>query len=243
MTVDEKGTKKGGLLEALFNVGAHLGYSKARRHASMKSFILGVKGKTDIINLDETTRMLEEALEFTRSQGAHQKTVLFVGGKPEIREFVRSSAETLDQPYVAGRWLGGTLTNFSEIKKRIQRLQELTQDREAGTLARKYTKRERVMIDREIGRLEENFSGLLGLEKLPDALVVVDTRAEEIAVSEAKQLGIPVVGILNSDCDHAQVTHPIVANDASRESVRFFLDKIVEAYREGVSGASKKEKE
>ena len=140
-------------------------------------------------------------------------------------------------PYVAGRWLGGTLTNFPEIKKRIKRMLELLADREAGTLAKKYTKKERVLIDREIARLEENFSGLVSLEKLPDALLVVDTRHEETAIFEARALAIPALGIMNSDCDLSLVSYPVVGNDASRETVKFFLDKIVEAYKEGTKGA------
>ncbi len=139
-------------------------------------------------------------------------------------------------PYVAGRWLGGTLTNFPEIKKRIKRMLELTSDRDAGTLAKKYTKKERLLIDREIARLEENFSGIAGMEKIPDALLILDTRREFIAVAEAATLGIPVIGIMNSDCDLSLIQYPIVGNDATRESVTFFLDKVVEAYREGTKG-------
>jgi len=237
MTEEKTVGKKEGLIGALFNVGAHLGYSRARRHASMKHVIFGSKGTTDIIDLSKTSTMLEETLAFIRSLGSSNKVVLFVGGKPEIRDLVRESAETLNMPYVAGRWLGGTLTNFVEIKKRIQRLASLTGDRDAGVLAQKYTKKERVLLGREIAKLELNFGGMSGLERLPDALVVVDTRAEHIAVKEAKDLGIPVIGIMNSDCDLSQVSHPMVGNDASRASVQFFLTQAVDAYRTGTKGA------
>lgn len=224
------------LIDSLFKVGAHFGFSRSRRHATMKPLVYGVKGKTDILDLTKTAPLLEGALAFARASGATGKKVLFVGGKAEVQEFVRKAAEEVGMPYVAGRWLGGTLTNFVEIKKRIKRMVELMADREAGTLAKKYTKKERLLIDREIARLETNFTGLVSLEKLPDALVVVDTRKEEIAVSEARALGIPVIGIMNSDCDLSQVSHPVVGNDAARESVQFFLNRIVEAYREGQKG-------
>lgn len=224
------------LVDALFKVGAHFGFSRSRRHATMRPLVYGVKGKTDILDLTKTAPLLEGALAFVRASGASGKKLLFVGGKAEVQEFVRKAAEEVGMPYVAGRWLGGTLTNFVEIKKRIKRMVELMADREAGTLAKKYTKKERLLIDREIARLETNFTGLVSLEKLPDALVVVDTRKEEIAVSEARALGIPVIGIMNSDCDLSQVSHPVVGNDASRESVQFFLNHIVEAYREGQKG-------
>ncbi len=202
----------------------------------MKGLVFGAKGKTDILDLTKTAPMMEEALAFVRGLGAAGKKVLFVGGKLEMQDLTRAAAEPLGMPYVAGRWLGGTLTNFTEIKKRIKRMTELTADREAGVLAKKYTKKERLLIDREIVRLEENFLGLVTLDKIPDALVIVDTRKETIPVHEARALNIPVIGIMNSDCDLSLVSHPIVGNDASRESIRFFLDRVTEAYREGTKG-------
>lgn len=240
MAEEQTEVKKEGLVGALFNVGAHLGYSRARRHASMKDLIFGSKGKNDIIDLSQSAARMEASLEFVRSLGASGKTMLFVGGKPEVRDITRQSADTLNMPYVAGRWIGGTLTNFQEIKKRVQRLAELTQDKEAGTLAKKYTKKERLLLDREMDKLEETFGGLSGMEQAPQALVVVDTRAESIAVKEANDMNIPVIGIMNSDCDLSVVQHPLIGNDASRASVEFFLEEIVKAYREGTQGAVEK---
>lgn len=228
--------QKQGLIDGLFKVGAHFGFSRSRRHASMKGYVFGTKNKTDLLDLTKTAPLLEAALFFVKGLGAHAKTVLIVGGKPEMLDLVKNAATELSMPYVAGRWLGGTLTNFPEIKKRIKKMAELTEDKEAGTLAKKYTKKERVLIDRDIVRLEENFGGISAMDKLPDALVIVDTRRESIAVLEAQTLGIPVVGIMNSDCDATQATYPIVGNDASRESVKYLLDQIVEAYREGTKG-------
>lgn len=227
-----------GIIANLFKVGAHFGYSRSRRHASMKPFIFGSKGKTDIIDLEKATTLVATALAFAHTLGAQGKVVLFVGGKSEIRDMVQTAADEISMPYVSGRWLGGTLSNFSEIKKRIKKLIELTTDRDSGALAKKFTKLEQVMIGRDIARLEENFGGIVSLEKLPDALVIVDTRAESIAAREARGLGIPVIGIMNSDCDLSLATHPIVGNDASRESVQFFLNEIVRAYRDGQVGAA-----
>lgn len=231
------------LVDALFKVGAHFGFSRSRRHASMKSLVYGSKNRTDILDLTQTSELLEKALIFTQGLGAHSKTVLFVGGKPETKGLIKETADSLKMPYVAGRWLGGTLTNFTEIKKRIRRMQELTGDRETGVSAKKYTKKERVLIDREIVRLETNFLGLSTMERLPDALVVLDTRHEETAISEARALRIPVIGIMNSDCDFSAVSYPIVGNDASKESVAFFLTKIADAYREGLKGIVAPQKE
>jgi small subunit ribosomal protein S2 len=226
-----------GLVEALFKVGAHLGYSRSRRHASMKGFVFGSKGKTDILDLTKTATVIEESLAYVRAVGAHGKTVLFVGGKPEIQDMTREAAVSIAMPYVAGRWIGGTLSNFPEIKKRLDRMHTLMADRESGTLAKKYTKKERVMIDREIARLEGNFGGISQMTRVPDAVVVVDTRAEMIAVKEAKGAGISVIGIMNSDCDLSLVAHPLIGNDASRASVKMFLDRIVNAYQDGQKGA------
>ena len=229
------------LIQALFKVGAHFGYSRARRHATMKSVVFGTKNKTDILDLTQTAPMLEAALGYVRALGAQGKTLLFVTGKPEMATLVRESAASIGMPFVAGRWLGGTLSNFVEIKKRMNRMKELIDEREAGTLATKYTKKERLMIDREIARLEVNFAGLIGMDRVPDALVVIDTRREDNAVKEAIGLGTPVIGIANSDCDLSLVSHPIIGNDASRESVEFFLKEITRAYQDGrTEGAAAK---
>lgn len=222
------------LVEALFKVGAHFGFSRSRRHATMKSLVYGSKNRTDILDLTKTAPMFGDALTFVRGLGALGKTVLFVGGKPEMKDIVKKAAEELHMPYVAGRWLGGTLTNFPEIQKRVKRMKELTDEREAGTLAKKYTKKERVLIDREITRLEERFFGIANMDKLPDALIVVDTRHESISVAEAAAMGIPVVGIMNSDCDLSQARYPVVGNDASQESITYFLDEFVSAYEGGM---------
>lgn len=225
-----------GLIDGLFKVGAHFGFSRSRRHATMKPFVYGTKNKTDLMDLTKTAPLFEAALQYVRGLGAHAKIVLIVGGKPEMSDLIRAAAGELQMPYVASRWLGGTLTNFPEIKKRIKKMAELLDERETGTLAKKYTKKERVLIDRDIARLEENFGGIAQMEKIPDALLVVDTRRESIAVEEARTLGIPVIGIMNSDCDATHATYPIIANDASRDSVKFVLNEIVEAYREGTKG-------
>lgn len=226
-------TSQNPLVEALFKVGAHFGYARSRRHATMKSLVFGVKNKTDILDLTQTAPMLESALEYVKALAAQGKTLLFVSGKPEMATLIRESAASIGMPFVAGRWLGGTLSNFTEIKKRMSRMKELIDERDSGTSVKKYTKKERLMIDREIARLEENFSGLVSLDRIPEALVVVDTRREDNAVKEARGLGVPVIGIANSDCDLSLITHPVVGNDASRESVQFFLSEITRAYQEG----------
>lgn len=224
---------KNGLVEALFKVGAHFGYARSRRHATMKNLVYGTKNKVDILDLTQTSQLLESVLAYVKALGTQGRTLLFVSGKPEMAALIRETAASINMPFVAGRWLGGTLSNFTEIKKRMNRMKELLEERESGASQAKYTKKERLMIDREIARLEENFSGLIAMDRLPDAVVVVDSRREENAVREAKGLGISVIGIMNSDCDLSLVSHPIVGNDSSRESVQYFLSEITKAYEEG----------
>lgn len=224
------------LIDKLFQVGAHFGYAPSKRHPSTAPFLFGQKGGTELFNLEQTAAFLEAALEAVKKFAAERKTVLFVGGKAEAREAVTRAAERLNMPFVAARWIGGTLTNWSEIKKRLARLQEISDMSEKGELA-KFTKMERLLIDREAQNLEIMFGGLKGMQKLPDALVVIDPRAESGAVSEARQLNIPTVALLNSDCDRTQITYPIPGNDSSRETIQFVLDEITSAYTQNLGAA------
>ncbi len=217
------------LIDKLFSVGAHFGMSPSRRHPSTSKYIFGEKGGVELFDLEKTAALLGEALDAIKALAAARKTVLFVGGKAEAREALVRTASSLGQPYVASRWIGGTLTNWSEIRKRLNRLTELSDMREKGELA-KFTKMERLLIDREIVDLELMFGGLRGMTKLPDALFVVDPRAEAGAIAEAKQLNIPVIAFLNTDCDRSGIAHPIPGNDASRETIQFVLDEVGKTY-------------
>lgn len=219
-------------IDTLSRAGAHFGYTRARRHPSASPFIFGTKDQTDIFDLEETLRRLNAACEFVAGISRSGGQILFVSGKRESLDVVREAANRIDAPYVAGRWIGGTLTNFKNIRKRIDRLQKLTTERESGVLE-KYTKRERLLIDREIEELQARFGGIVTLEREPAALIVVDTRAEDTAVREANQLGIPVVGLASSDCDFARVQYPVPANDTSVKSVALVVEEIAEAYMEG----------
>ena len=225
--------EKTALIEKLFSVGAHFGYAPSRRHPSVAPFIFGLKGGTELIDLEHTSDCLLSALEVVKSLAAQRKTILFIGSKAEAREALTRAAERLGQPYVASRWIGGSLTNFSEIKKRVGRLTDATTMREKGELA-KFTKHERLLIDREITDLEAMFGGLKGMNKLPDALVIVDPRHESGAVAEAKLLNIPIIAVLNTDCDKSSIQYPIPANDASVASVAFILGELATAYEQHI---------
>ncbi len=217
-------------IEEMFKAGVHYGYSKTRRHPSVSPFIFGVKNKVEIIDLEKTDELLTNALEFISSFARDNKQVLFIGGKNEAREALRIAAESIDMPYVDGRWIGGTLTNFSEIKKRLLKLEDLVQQKEKGELS-KYTKKERLMIDRDIENLNRFFAGILPMKDLPKVIVVVDSKKECIAVSEAKKMKIPIVSLCGTDCNLSEVDYPIVCNDSSVSSIAFFVSEIAKAYQ------------
>ena len=222
------------IVEKMFKAGAHYGYSKTRRHPSVSKYIYATKNKVDIINLEKTTIMLESALLFVKNLGAQNKTVLFVGTKPEAKVTTKDMAESLNMPYVTERWIGGTLSNFTEIKKRITELENYRKDSTTGGLD-KYTKKERVVMAKKMEKLTRYYSGLIGLKKAPDALFVIDARSEHIASTEARKSGIPVIALVNSDSNIKSLDYPIVANDAGIPSIKFFVTAIGNAYKEGLS--------
>lgn len=222
------------VIDALFSVGAHLGYRHSRRHPSAAPFIFGVKATVEIFDLEKTQRLLAAAEDFVSGLAQAGKTLLFVGGKKEAAEAVASGAQALRMPYVASRWIGGTLTNFGQIRGRVDKMLDLTQKREKGELA-KYTKKEQLLISRDIEGLDELFRGLIPLTALPAALFIVDPRAEETAMREARKQKIPVIALANSDCDMNAPTYTIPGNDAARASIAFFVERIVKAYEEGKS--------
>jgi small subunit ribosomal protein S2 len=220
------------LIDALFSAGAHFGYVKSRRHPSTKPFIFGIKNKIEIFDLEKTSDSLNTALAFVESLGTAGGRILFVSGKNEAKDAITKTAESINQPYVAGRFIGGSLTNFPEIRKRVEKLERLVSEKEKGELT-KYTKKERLLIDRDIEKLRTFFFGLSVMKNLPQAVFVVDSKKESIAVKEAQKMGIPVIGLCGTDCNLNEVEFPIPANDSSRLSIEFFLKKIVEAYKTG----------
>jgi len=220
------------VVESMFEVGAHFGYAKTRRHPSTKPFIFGAKEGVEIIDLEKTAEMLEAAKQFAKETAKNGGQILFVGSKKEISSFIKDSALKVDEPYVSIRWIGGTLTNFPEIQKRVKRLEDLEDQKTKGLLA-KYTKKERLLIDRELIKLNERFGGITNMKSKPAAMFIIDPKAEDNALAEAVLEKVPVIGLSNSDCDITSVKYPIVANDSSVRSVKFFVEQIIEAILEG----------
>lgn len=225
-------TKQNPLIDLMFKAGAHFGFARARRHPSSAPFIFGVKNRVEIFDLEKTAPALEAAKAYVKALAAEGKKVLFVGNKSEARDAIRREAASVEMPFVALRWVGGTLTNFGQITKRVAKFEDLTSKKEKGELT-KYTKKERLLIDREIANLDKDFSGIVSMRELPAAIILVDSKKEEIALDESISAGIPVVAICGSDCDLKKVNYAIPANDSSKASIEFLVKELANAYREG----------
>ncbi len=226
------------MIDSMFKAGVHFGFSRTRRHPSVAPYIFGVKNKVEIFDLEKTSELLEKAKAFAATLGKENKSILFVGGKSEARNAVKNGALSVNMPYVDGRWIGGTLTNFVQIRKRVEKLERLTSEKEKGELI-KYTKKERLLIDREIANLERFFSGVVSMKELPKALLVVDPKKEKTAVKEALDMGIPVIAIAGSDCNIKLLEHPVVGNDSSQTSIQYLVQEISKAYFEAKAEAKK----
>ena len=218
------------LVQDMYEAGVQVGYSKSRRHPSTTPFIFQSRQKKDIINLEETAKQLNEALKFVAQLKADGHQILFVGTKPEAKRIVREQAELIDMPFVTERWLGGTLTNAKELRQRADRLIDLQTRSENDELVYQ-TKKEKLMLEREIERLERKFGGVKNMKKNPAALFVIDPKKEHIAISEAQQMNIPIIAVSNTDCDATLITHPIVANDTNVSAISFMTQKIADTLK------------
>jgi small subunit ribosomal protein S2 len=221
-------TKK--TIDSMFTAGAHFGLGRSRRHPTVAPYIFGTKNSTDIFDLEKTETLLEKAKTFVALLAKEGKIVLFVGGKKEAYQTVKNAAQSLNMPYVDGRWIGGSISNFGQIRKRIDRYEKLVADKEKGELA-KYTKRERMLIDKEIASLEKMFYGIVSLKKMPDAVFIIDPKKEKIALKESTDFNIPVIALCGSDCNISGIKYPVVGNDGSKTSIQYFVSEIVSAYQ------------
>lgn len=216
--------------EKMFKAGVHFAYSRTKRHPKMAKYIYGVKNNAEIFDLEKTKESLETAIQFLRTL-VKEELILFVGTKPGVAQVISKSAEEIEMPYVMNRWLGGTLTNFKVIRNRVLTFEKLKKDIESGELE-KYTKKERIKINKDFGRMERIFTGLEKLTDLPKALFIVDPKEENTALREARRLSIPIIAILNNDCDPTGIAYPIPANDSAPKSAEYILGKLVSGYKE-----------
>ena len=229
-------------MKALLESGVHFGHRTNKWNPKMRSFIFTERNGIHIIDLQQTVKMLDEAYNFVRDKVAKGGTVLFVGTKRQAQETIRDEAERCGMPYVNERWLGGTITNWFTIQKRIFELERLERMRDGGEIDL-LTKKEGLMIEREIERLEKRLSGIRTMKRLPDILFVVDVNREETAVHEANLKEIPVVAMVDTNCDPQHVDYVIPSNDDAIRAIKLLVGKMADAVMEGKSIRTKEAEE
>ncbi len=218
--------------QELIDAGVHYGHQSSRWNPKMKPYIHGKRHKIHVINLEETIRGLYRATHFLRHLAATGAQIMFLGTKKQIRQVVESEARRCSMPPVTERWIGGTLTNFSTVRERLGRLIELEQLETSGAIER-WKKKDQSTMRREMKRIRRNLEGVRDLHGLPGALVVVDPRREENAMREAKRMNVPVVCVLDTDCDPSLADIVIPANDDAMSSVQLILSRLADAILEG----------
>lgn len=222
-------------MKQLLEAGVHFGHQTRRWNPKMSRYIFTERNGIYIIDLQKTVKKVEEAYNFVRDLAEEGKTVLFVGTKKQAQDSVKEEAERCGMYYVNQRWLGGTLTNFNTIQKRIARLRELEQMESDGTFD-VLPKKEVIVLRKEMERLEKFLGGIKGMKEIPGALFIIDPRKERIAVAEARKLGIPIVAIVDTNCDPDEIDYVIPGNDDAIRAVKLLTAKMADAILEGNQG-------
>ena len=230
--------KDKGVIRAITKVGGQYAVTSRYRHPSLIPFIAENRKNRGIFDLEKTVEVLEKTLLFIEECGKKGHIILFVSTRQETVDLVKQAAENLSLPHMLNRWIGGTLSNFKNIKGRVEKMKQMQQEKEEGKWT-KYTKKEKVLLNRELAKLENRFTGIASLSELPQVVFVLDTRKEKIAVKEANNAEIPVIGLSNADADIKPVQYPIIANIYSRDAAAYILDLVEEAYRKGVKDKEK----
>ena len=223
-------------MKQLLDSGVHFGHQTRRWNPKMKRYILTERNGIYIIDLQQTLSYIDRAYEFVRETVAHGGTIMFVGTKKQAQEAIADEAGRVNMPYVNQRWLGGMLTNFQTVHKRLQRMKELESMEQTGGFEGR-TKKEILMLTREKTKLEKTLGGIRDMSKVPSAVWIVDTKKEHIAVGEARKLGIPVVSILDTNCDPDEVDFPIPGNDDAIRSAALLTKVIARAAADGLMAA------
>jgi len=221
-------------MRQLLDSGVHFGHQTRRWNPKMKRFILTERSGSYIIDLQQSLEYIDKTYDFARETVAHGGTILFVGTKKQAQEAIAEQATRVGQPYVNQRWLGGLLTNFQTVGKRLARMKELEELDFDDTSKSGFTKKELLIKKRELNKLRKSLGGIRNLTKTPSALWVVDTKKEHLAIDEARKLGIPVIGILDTNCDPDEVQYPIPGNDDAIRSVSLLTRIVADAAAEGL---------
>ena len=229
-------------MKQLLESGVHFGHQTRRWNPKMEQYIFTERNGIYIIDLQQTVRLIDKAYDYVKEQAAEGKEILFVGTKRQAQETIKTEAERCGMPYVNERWLGGMLTNYQTIKKRIDRLEELEEMEEDGTFE-VLPKKEVIELERERDKLKKFLGGIRDMDGLPDVVYITDPRKESIAVSEARKLDIPIVSIVDSNCDPDLIDYVIPGNDDAIRAVKLISSVIADAVLEGKQGEQSKENE
>jgi small subunit ribosomal protein S2 len=221
-------------MKALLEAGVHFGHQTRRWNPKMRSFIFSERNGIHIIDLQQTVGLLEEACDFVRELAAQGEAILFVGTKKQAQETIETEAKRCFMPYVSSRWLGGTLTNFATIQARIDHLVRLEDSRERGEFER-MLKKDALKVEKEIARLNRHLVGIKEMTKLPGALYVVDPSKESIAVSEAIRMGIPILAMVDTNCDPDEIDYPIPSNDDAIRAIKLVTGRVADVVLEGLA--------
>jgi len=213
----------------MLKAGVHFGHKKAKKHPKMEQYIYTVRNGINIIDLGATKSKLDEALKYVKEVSSDGGTILFVGTKKQAKKIIEESAKKCEMPFVTERWLGGTFTNFDKISASINRLEGMIQQKENGELEKKYNKKERLEIDREIKRLERKFGGIRRMKKLPEAVFVADAKEDKTAVLESAAKKIPIIALVDTNADPTIIDYPIPSNDDAVGAIKLITDAVVEA--------------
>jgi small subunit ribosomal protein S2 len=219
-------------IKQLLEAGVHFGHQTKRWNPKMKPYIFGARNGIYIIDLQKTLKMFKEAYNFVKEVASHNEYILFVGTKKQAQESIADEAKRCGAFYVNQRWLGGTMTNFQTIQKSIERLRKY-EELKNSDIFKVLPKKEAIGIDKEIQKLEKNIGGIKEMERVPGAMYVVDPRKEYIAVNEARKLGIPTVGIVDTNCDPDDMDYVIPGNDDAIRAIKLITGKIADAVLEG----------
>lgn len=215
-------------VEEMALAGLHLGHRTSKIHPKIKPYLYGVRNGVHIIDLEKTAEKLKEALKFIQELISENKNLVLIGTKIQMKNLVKTTAEECNLSYVSERWIGGTFTNFENIKKRVDYFKDLERKKTEGELE-KYTKKERALFDKELLKLDSKFGGIKNLAQLPDAIFVADMKKEISAIKEAKMRGIKIIAIAHTNVDPTLADYPIPANDDAVVSVKYILEKIKDA--------------
>ncbi|MBI2601026.1 30S ribosomal protein S2 [Candidatus Daviesbacteria bacterium] len=229
-------------LQELLEAGVHFGHQVRRGHPRMRPFLYGARDGVHIIDLTQSEKLLKEACDYVNTLGKEGKVLLFVGTKKQARPIVEEACKRVGAPYMAERWISGFLTNYEEISKNIKKLKELQEQKEKGKLS-KYTKKEQLLLDRQMEKLKRDFAGVMEMDRLPDAIFILDTVADNTAVREAVRKGMPTVAISDSNSDPTIINYPIPGNDDAIKSIKVLVEAVANSYEEGKKTASKKQAE